>query len=308
MATTLEALVPIFAWFVVGVVLRSCGVASRENAALMFRLVFFVTLPALAFVTISRTELTLQSSALPLAGFLVNLFCTAIAFAYARMRNVDRRIAGTVMLGAGIANTAFVFPFILGVLGPDAFAQAVLYDLGNAMFVAAIAYGIAIRYGESGESAVLLSVVKVLRTPLLLAVFAAIIVSLANVEIPRLLDGILSPLGAATIPLIMLALGASMSAARLRDPVVYGTVLMRMVGGLIVGLSLAIAVGLGREGAVVVVALASAPIGFNVVTLTSMGKLDVEHATAALSMSIVIGLFTATAIVLAGARWLATAG
>jgi predicted permease len=307
MASTLEALVPIFAWFALGLVLRLSGVASREHAGFLFRVVFFVTLPALAFMTIAVTELTAASALLPLAGFLVNLVCATLALVYTRLAGLERQLAGTVIVGACISNTGFVFPFVLGLLGPDALAQAMLYDIGNAIFVAGVAYTMATRFGQSAASPVLPSLLRVLRSPLLLCIFAAILASLKRLEIPPLLDKTLTPLGAATIPLILIALGVSMSTAKLRDGVVYNTVLLRMAGGLVAGLTLVVAFGLGLELAVIVIALATAPIGFNLVTFATIAKLDVQHATAALSISIVIGIFTLTAILLAGAHWLAMA-
>ena len=77
-----------------------------------------------------------------------------------------------------------------------------------------------------------------------------------------------------------------------------------MFGGLAVGLLLVATFGLQGTTAIVVIAAASAPIGFNAVTIASISGLDVEHATASLSVSVGIGLVTASTIVVAGARWL----
>ncbi|NIV18871.1 MAG: hypothetical protein GWN47_10845, partial [Woeseiaceae bacterium] len=53
----------------------------------------------------------------------------------------------------------------------------------------------------------------------------------------------------------------------------------------------------------VVIILAAAPIGFNSVSLASIGKLDTEQAAAALSASVGIGLVTTTLLLLAAIRW-----
>ena len=98
-----------------------------------------------------------------------------------------------------------------------------------------------------------------------------------------------------------------MSGARLRDAAVIATVLIRMVGGLAAGLLIALVLGLDRDIAVVVIAAAAAPIGFNAVTLASIGRLDTDRAAASLSVSIAVGLVTATLLVLAGRYWLTIA-
>lgn len=304
MLANLQALLPIFAYFVLGTILRSLRIASPEHAQFIFRLVFFVTLPALAFGAIADSALTINSIVLPITGFLVNVVCGLIAYAYARLSNLDAPQAGSVVLGASIVNMVFMFPFILATLGREALADAVLYDVGNGLFVATGAYLISSRFGAAGGSSMLASLGRVIRAPLFLAVIAAAVMSVNSLKVPALIDSILGPLGAMTMPMILIALGMSFSAARLRDSIVYSTVLIRMAGGLLVGLIFVIAFGLQGSTAVVVIAAAAAPIGFNSVTLASVGKLDAEHTTASLSVSIAIGLVTASTIVLAGARWL----
>ena len=299
-----EALAAIFIYFLVGVVLRQVGLATQDNAAFVFRLVFYVTLPALAFGAISDSSLTAASVALPLTGFLVNVIVVAIALVYARRARLDRQRTGTLALNTGIANSIFTLPFVLAVLGPAALADAVLYDLGNAIFVATVAYGLAARYGDSQGASVLSSVTTVLRSPLFVAVFAAIVVSVAKLEVPAFVDTLIGPLGAATTPLVLLALGASFSSERFRESPVLAAVMIRMAGGLVAGLILIVLFSLEGVTALVVLACAAAPVGFNSVTLASIGKLDVELATAALAASVVIGLITTTTLLLLGSQLL----
>ena len=213
MLTSLQALVSIFAFFALGAILRATKVASREHSQFIFRLVFFVTLPALAFGAISDTLLTPRSFALPLIGFLVNLVCALTAVAYARFSNLYPTLAGSVVLGASITNMVFMFPFVLVSLGREALADAVLYDVGNAVFLATGAYAISSRFGAHGAASMLASLGNMLRSPLFVAVFAAVIVNVNGWNVPALVDSVLGPLGAMTMPLILIALGVSFSAA-----------------------------------------------------------------------------------------------
>jgi predicted permease len=301
------ALLPIFAWLALGMVLRSAGVADQGHARIVFRVVFLVTLPVLAFVSVSGQTLTAGNIALPLVGFLVNLACAALALVYARAAQLRRDAAGAVIVGAGITNMVFMFPFIAAALGPDALAKAILYDIGNSIFVATVAYSVATRFGESAQSSLMRSVGRTAASPLFLAVIAALVVSATRIEVPPLVETLLTPLGRATMPLVLVALGVSISGARLRDAAVIATVLIRMVGGLAAGLLIVSALGFDRNIAVVVIASAAAPIGFNAVTLASIGRLDTDRAAASLSVSILVGVVTATLIVLAGRYWMSTA-
>lgn len=300
----MQALYPIFAYFVVGALLRKSGAASLEHAQFLFRLIFFVTLPALVFTTLSTSDLAPNSLALPMVGFLVNLVCACIAIFYARMMMLNRAQTGAMILGASITNMVIVFPFIHASLGVAALADAVLYDVGNSAFVTTVAYSVSSRYGEAAATSVWVSVSKTLRSPLFLALLAAVGVSMWSLEVPALLDEFLSPLGAATMPLILVALGASFSTARLGDSIVFSTVFIRMLGGLLTASFFVFVFDLQGTTALAVIVAGAAPIGFNSVTLASIGKLDIEHATASLSASVAIGLVTTSVIVLFGARWL----
>ena len=299
----LEALLPIFAYFLVGFLLRTFGLAGGDQAAFLFRLVFYVTLPALVFGAISDAELTRRTMLLPIAGTTVNLVCAAAAIFYVRATKTDNRKAGAVVLGAGIMNTAFVFPFVLSVLGRPALAEAILFDLGNAVFVGIVAYPVSLYFGNAGSHSAVTYLFKTLRAPIFVSVSAALIVNLLQLSVPAAVTGILSPLGATTIPLILIAVGISFSTGGLFGRLTVVTILLRMLLGFVVGLGIVQVFGFDSVTAAIVVVLAAAPIGFNSVSLASIGKLDTGQAAAALSVSVGIGLLTTTLLLMAGIRW-----
>ncbi len=292
-------LLPIVCYFGIGLLLRWVGLGDRSHGQFLFRIVFFVTLPALAFGAISSSDLNPERLALPVIGFMVNLFCAVAALVVVRLAGMKPQLAGTVVLGASVSNIAFLYPFVLAALGPIGVADAVLYDVGNAIFLATVATALANRFGASDSLSMLDAVAKVFRSPLFLAVVAALLANLADWTVPPLLEAVFGPLGAMTAPLILIALGLSFSISSLADGPVWGTVALRMVVGLVLGLLAVWGFGLSGLSAIVVITLAAAPIGFNAVTLVSLGQLDTERATAALSLSIAIGLVVAPLILFA---------
>ncbi len=292
----LQSLLPIFVYFLVGVVLRIAGVAARDQAAFLFRLVLNVTLPALVFLAIAEAELTRRTALLPVSGFLVNLVCALAAALYARAAGLDSRRAGTVVLGACIANMLFSFPFILATLGRAALADAILYDLGNGVFFATVAYSLALRYGQQEGSRVSSILLKTLRAPIFLSIAVAVGFNALDYAVPAVANAVLAPLGAATAPLVLIAVGIMFSVRGLfgRLPVI--TLLLRMPLGLAAGLLVAWMLGFEGMTAAVIAISAAAPIGFNSVTLASIGGLDVDQATSALSISIAVGMVTTTVL------------
>lgn len=300
MTSPAQALIPIFVYFAIGIVLRATGLADRDHAAFLYRLVFFVTLPALAFETIADKDLAAASLMLPVSAFLVSITIAAVAYLYARFARLEAPLAGVVIVGAGIAYHIFTIPFIIAILGAEVLADVLLYDVGNALFVASVGYAIATHYGDSATSSILASSAKVLRTPIFVAVVTAVIVSFAEIEVPRLVDAVAEPLGKMTAVLVPVALGISFSVARFDDMRIYPAIAIRMVGGCVLGLVVVAVLGLEGLVAVAIIACAASPIGFNTVTLASVARLDIDAAVASVTLSVAIGFVTTAAILLLG--------
>jgi malate permease and related proteins len=299
----LLALAPIFVYFLAGMALHRAGLASRDQGAFLFRVIFFVTLPALAFDSISRMQVSGHTALLPLSAMIADGACMVAAIAFARRNGLPSRNAGALVLGAGITNMTFLFPFVFTVLGEQGLANAILFDSGNAVFVATIGYLVALGYGDAGTPSAVASLMKTLRTPLFIAIAAAIVVNLAGISLPAVIGKILSPLGKVTMPLVLIALGIVFSPGALRGKLPAYALLFRMPLGFAVGLLLVWVLGLDGLLAAVIVGSAGAPIGFSSVTLASVADMDVEQAVGALSMSVGLGLFTSPLLLWAASAW-----
>jgi predicted permease len=299
-----ESLLPILVYFLVGMVLRQSGIAGGSEAAFLFRFILYVTLPALVFQAISAATLTRDLILLPVSGLAINLICMSAAIVYARATSLSTRESGVLVLGAAITNGVFVFTFVLMALGPEALAEAILVDLGNALFVATFAYSAAGYFGNSRKASLTSSLFKTLRSPLFIALAIALVCALGEIKPPDMATRILSPLGAATIPLTIVALGIAFSNVTLRDPLPVRTVLLRMPLGLAAGVFLVWLFGFTGATATVVLVAAASPIGFSSVTLASVARLDTEQAVAALSLSVAVGMASTTLLLWAGQRWL----
>jgi malate permease and related proteins len=299
----LLALAPIFVYFLAGIALRAAGLADRSHGAFLFRAIFFVTLPALAFESIAHMQVSRHSALLPLGAMLADGACMLAAVAFARRNGLPSRNAGALVLGAGITNMTFLFPFVLTLLGEQGLANAILFDAGNAVFVATIGYLVALGYGDAEAPSAVASLMKTLRSPLFIAIAAAIVVNVAGYRTPDLVSLVLAPLGKVTMPLVLLALGITFSARALRGAMPLYAVLFRMPLGFAAGLAFVWALGLDGLLAAVIVGAAAAPIGFSSVALSSVADLDVEQAVGALSMSVGIGLFSSPLLLWAASAW-----
>jgi predicted permease len=295
-----ESLLPLFVFFVIGILLKKSGIIDIDGAQALLRIVFYVTLPALALTAVSDATLTTETALLPVGGFLVDLLTMLSAWSWARSREYSLPDTGILVLAAAISNMVFTFPFVLSLLGTEALAQAVIIDLGNAVFMAAVATPVAYRIADRHEHRLKDSVRKVMTTPIILALIVGLVLNMLGARLPALALDILGPLGHATILLTLLALGATFSLRAIRGHIPVEAAAVRMLIGLFAGIGIASLFRFEGVTALVVVASAAAPVGFTAVTLATVARLDTARAAAAVSLSVLIGMLSTTLILVVG--------
>jgi malate permease and related proteins len=280
MTDILLQLLPIFAFFAIGVLLKVAGFAERSHGDFLLRLVFFVTLPLLILTTLPNARLSAEKAMLPLANIVVNLLCLGAVLLVMRRQSLPRATQGAMVMNTMTSNNAFLFPFILSIYGESGFADAILYDFGNAIMVATITYIAAFKYSDEAHDN--LSMLKrLIKSPLLWALGTGVVLSVTGTALPETVSRVATPLAQMTSPLILIALGIFFSLS-LRH--------MQLVLGLAFGLGFAALAGLQGQTFTVIALCSAAPIGFTALTFSSMAKLDMELTTTAVSLSILIGL------------------
>jgi predicted permease len=289
MPDTLFQLAPIFCFFAVGVALKRLGVAQKSDGDFVLRLVFFVTLPLLILITLPKAELTADKLMLPLANIVVNLLCFGTAVLAMKRMSLARPVQGSMVMNTMIVNNAFMFPFILAVYGETGFADAVLYDFGNAIMVATVTFAIAFRYSDEPYRRFAM-LRRVATSPIFWALGIGVFLSLSGTPIPDPLVAVVEPLANMTAPLILIALGIFFSFSLRQYRLVGLALFIRMGLGLVFGVAFARLAGLEGEAFTVVALCSGAPIGFMALTFSSMARLDTDLTASAVSLSILIGL------------------
>ncbi|MDR0781836.1 MAG: AEC family transporter [Pseudomonadales bacterium] len=296
MFAMLLQLLPVFAYFGLGILLKHTKLADRSHADFLLRLVFYVCVPLLILNAVSQLELDASTALLPLSNALVNLVCLGAALLLIRGLKLAKPQAGAVAVNSAITNNSYMFPFVLAVYGQAGFAQAILYDFGNAVMMATLVYALAFRYGTQAHDAWTM-LLRILRTPVIWALVLSLCLSFGGWRLPAPLVAITAPLGQMAAPLILIALGIFFSLQIKQLPLALGIVAIRMLLGLGVGLFLATLFGFEGLTYKAVVLCAGAPIGFNALTYCSLAKLDTELSASAVSISILAGMFTTPVLV-----------
>ena len=269
--------------------LRSTGLAKKSDGDFVLRLAFFVTLPLLILITLQDVALTADKVWLPIANIVVNLLCLGAVLIAMRPLSLTKPVQGAMAMNTMIANNAFMFPFMLAIYGESGFADAVLFDFGNAIMVATVTYATAFRYSDEPYDR-LSMLRRIARGPLFWALVIGLMLNFSGSSLPRSVVDVVDPLAQMTAPLILIALGIffSMSLRHLR--LVGLALFIRMGLGFAFGLGFALLVGLEGTSLVVVALCSGAPIGFTALTFSSLARLDMELTTTAVSLSILVGL------------------
>ncbi len=284
-------LLPVFAFFALGVILSQFKYASHEHGGFLLKLMFFVTLPILILVKLPPIEIGPDKIYLPLMNILINLGCMMVMIITTRFMQIERKTLGVMLVSSMIINNIFIFPFILTVLGDEAFADAIIFDIGNGLTTLTLTYVVAFSYGPNRARlrAILLNMIKL---PVMWALLLALLLNFNSITLPESINYFLEPIGLLTSPLILIALGIYFTPRMKNLSLISLTIFIRMFFGLLIGISLATIFNLQGQTYAVVVLCSAAPIGFNALTYSSLAKLDMEFASSAVSMSILIGMIT----------------
>ena len=206
----------------VGWLLVRTGAVPRNADAVLTRVCFFAATPALLVCTLADADL----GAVAGVGTLVALTAESVAIlsAWALHRLVLHRTTAEATIGAlasGYVNAANLgIPVLVLVLGDAAPIAPVL--LLQLLVITPATFAILDTVTRRGSPSRLATFTIPLRNPLLLAVAAGAAVNLSGADLNGVVGGhlreTLDTLGRIAVPLMMLSLGMSLAASRMRAP------------------------------------------------------------------------------------------
>ncbi|MBN1483588.1 MAG: AEC family transporter [Chloroflexia bacterium] len=309
----------------VGALLRRMQVLRVEHASLLNSLVINLTLPATVFLAIRKLQGQDWQSLLKvvLVAYLVIGASGLVAYLFSRLLRLERRTIGAFIIVAMLGSTAFLgYPLVEGLFRPanlpecsqlsdpacaafceehseecNAYARAVgaaafYSEMGTLIPILTVAVVIASRYGE-GERFSWRNLLAVLK----FGPFVALLIGLLfyNDAIPDVIVGMLKILQSATVPLIMLSLGITISWGDFFGRHFKGILAVNVIKLLLApGLALLLAGLLGISGEVrsVTVLMSALPSLMICLSYANQYKLDIEFASNALFASFFLGVVT----------------
>ncbi len=267
------------------------------NAQTLSRVSLYILGPALVFSKLSKTTISgsdfAQIVAFTILGTLIVLLLSWIT---ARLLSLDRSRESAFMLSCSFVNHGnYGLPLVLFAFGQEGLERALIYFVTGAFLANTLAVFIASR----GKAKATTSLLNIFRIPMIYAIVAAFAVNATDFVVP---EAILKPLNMAadaTIPVMLLLLGAQLASTYLGGQVrlISLAVFVRLVGGAIVGLVVATLMGLTGVTRQACVVEHSAPTAVMTSILAMEFGTEPEFVTGAIFASTLASIITMTLLV-----------
>ena len=216
----MEVMAVIVSLIFIGYISRYLGVLREEDRSVLNKVVVYISMPSTVFLTIlknvSPKELPLFIK-LPILIFLIFTICGVIGYILGRCLKLERKSIGGLILVCALGNTGFLgYPVIYGFYGDPGLVRAIFCDMGSVIASLLIGTFVGVTFGEGKEekNTSLYILKELLKFPPLLACILSILCVTLGIgikDIPAFLVDTLNYLSKATVPLIMISLGLSLS-------------------------------------------------------------------------------------------------
>jgi len=222
-----EVLGIIFALIGLGALLRAVRVFPPESAHVLNRFVFYIAFPCLVFRSLWQADIEAALWAIPPPAFLlISLTFIASYYLAKQWLSLKQESAGSFAMCVSFGNTAFLgYPFILAFRGEQALPPAIFFDQ-MANFLSLYSVGVAFFvYNRTGRFT-FRNFREILKLPPFIAFLLALV--LQQAPLPSFALTIVDSLADTTVPVIMVAIGLSLSAkhiSRFLKPLLTGTVI-----------------------------------------------------------------------------------
>lgn len=286
-----QSLVAFVILFTGAALLRGFALLDRSHAERLASFVFSISLPATILVSLDAIQFAHTAWKLPLAAALVTLPLLLLVWPLTHTLHLPRPTRGGFLLGAGCINSVyFAYPVILATLGEAGLAQAILFDLGQTTLTLTVLYGLALWHGTApthGPSAMK----RFLAAPPLWTLAVVLVLKLFGLGLPSWLRELLVPLHMTTTPLASLVLGLSMSwSGRKTFGLAALGALVRMGGGLLLGIAAADVLHLVGVERTVVILVAGMPSAVTALIFAAEAGLDEDLVASIVALSLAVGI------------------
>lgn len=203
---------PIFLILALGVLLYRIKLINDNFVDVGSKLVFNVTLPALLFLSITKTPLSENTDFSLVIYGVIAVFVIYLFFEFFSAHYIKEKIdRGVVIQGAFRSNMGIIgLAYCVNAYGDDVYAVAPVY-LGGVTILFNILSVITLNKAVNKDTNLKSTIIKVLKNPLIISILSAVLVSYSGLKMPDILLKTGNYFAQMTLSLALLCIGASLS-------------------------------------------------------------------------------------------------
>jgi len=277
----LKVILPTFIAIVIGYVL---GKTIKIDMSGVVDLVFYLGLPALAFVSIlSQSIVLLDAAKIWASGLIVTLGCGIFAWLIFKIK---REKHSGLYLPISLPNTVNIpCPIISLAYGPAGLLVATLYYIPNILMIYSL--GVFIAAGKSWRE----NLKTMLKVPTIYTAILALVLNLLHVPVPEMITRPLDFIGSMVVPAVVVTLGYSLSQVKITSfPTTLLASVIRLGGGLALGFLTVYLFHLTGVFRSVVVLVSAMPAAVNTYMITAKYKNEPELVASVVFVTTVASL------------------
>lgn len=252
-------LLPMVLLCLLGYGLKRMGILETEDTKTIGKLLTTLAIPAIVIKAMATTPLNPDLLYLPISALVVVSSLTLIGGLCTQAWGWDRATAGAFVTAfPTLEGGAVGLPLMLLAFGDLGVSRFILFDLTQGIFLFTVVYALAAWFGKAGITLQEVAL-KLLRTPLVWAIFVGLLLNIFNLDSPAVLE-FLTLVGSSFLLLILILLGLELQVNLPALPLHLAITLLKALCGLGLGWLAATFFGLeGVERAAVIVGAAQPP-------------------------------------------------
>ncbi|MDQ0972118.1 putative permease [Neobacillus niacini] len=190
-----------------GYLLKRLNILQEKDGAVISKIIFKITLPALVLVTFDSVKIETSLILLPVIVLVFGIITACLGLFV--FKNEDRELKGSLlMLSSGFNVGLFAFPLVYAIWGIDGLTYFSMFDVGSSFIVFGICFIFASYYSEEGLKLNPVEILKKLGKSIpLMTYLIASILNLIHIQLPDTIIHVASKISGANMPLSLLLLG-----------------------------------------------------------------------------------------------------
>ena len=185
-------------------------VSNKTIRKVLTDVVYYLFLPALVLNVLWSASLGLDTIKISISAATGVILAMLLSIFICRRCRTRKNVMGAVLLAAAFPNATYLgYPLLKSTLGDWAGPIAIQYDLlACTPLLLTVGIMLAAHFGDKGEKPH--PFYTLIKVPPLWAAAIAILLNMSHIDSPEWLQGLLTMMGSAVIPLMLIAIGLAL--------------------------------------------------------------------------------------------------